>query len=105
MQPVLLVSIELRQAANGRVLYSFRHAFGLATPNVISHVIDVAVAAVQVAPAGYFEQYGVNHVNRHDRSGFLAAIMPPGHHTHFLRSIIGVGEDKDKRSIDVENLY
>ena len=68
MQRMLLSSIEVRQLANGCGLHRVRHKFWLVPPPVIAHVIDVAVGAVEVAPARHLEQYGVNHVKCHDRS-------------------------------------
>ncbi len=56
-----LIDIKVRQLSDGCQLNLIRHAFRLSTPTVILHVIDIAVAAIEVAPTRYFEKHRVDH--------------------------------------------
>lgn len=51
---------EQAELVDNRVAHIFAQTFGLGLPTVISEVVDVAVAAVEIAPTGRLDQYGVD---------------------------------------------
>ena len=60
-QRLPLTRVEVGQLPDGSQLNGHRHALRLSTPMVISHMIDVAVAAIQIASTRDLEKDRVDH--------------------------------------------
>jgi len=74
-----LVSIEFLQLANGRALDRLWHVLRLTAPPFIAHVVDIAVAAIEVASASNLDQDSV------DGSRGSQCIHGPGSYRLWIR--------------------
>jgi hypothetical protein len=67
---------EHAQLINDSTHHRICHTARLALPAFVTEVVDVAVAAVQVAPTGRLDQYGIN-LPIQDRPLTVVAVVGP----------------------------